>query len=285
MPLPALKLSAPVGLGGRNRPEDVLQMEAFLDQTGDLDLNESGGPTGYAGARLVNALATYQKRNDLLPDGLANPDGPTVKQMARDANGMQSTNLIDTSGDFLFRYPELPRIQSRGGTAASEPNHALIALGQSEKPEDQPKAGKDQPKPGKKDPPRQGDPGFCNNLSVKIGNLELGIASLEKQKSKNADEIKKAEEKVREAEKKAAIASVLIPQSPSDGVKKIAKRILGVVGVFLDVEEYFRAQHELNMAQRELQGLRNLDLRLQDLIARNRRQLAVYKDEYSQVCD
>ncbi|NEU36459.1 peptidoglycan-binding protein, partial [bacterium LRH843] len=61
-----------------------LRMEAFLDQTGDLDLDESGGPTGYAGARLVNALATYQKRNDLTPDGLANPDGPTVKQMARD---------------------------------------------------------------------------------------------------------------------------------------------------------------------------------------------------------
>ncbi len=84
MPLPSIRLSAPVGLGGRNRPEDVLQMEAFLDQTGDLDLNESGGPTGYAGARLVNALATYQKRNDLLPDGLANPDGPTVKQMSDD---------------------------------------------------------------------------------------------------------------------------------------------------------------------------------------------------------
>lgn len=85
MPLPAIKLSAPVGPGGRNRPEDVLRMEAFLYQTGDLDLDESGGPTGYAGARLVDALAAYQKRNGLLPDGRADPDGPTVKQMADDA--------------------------------------------------------------------------------------------------------------------------------------------------------------------------------------------------------
>ena len=75
-------LSDSVGFEGSNHPRDVAKIEALLGATGDLDLRETGGPTGFAGVRTDLATRRFQKRHGLLVDGLIKRNGPTIRALA-----------------------------------------------------------------------------------------------------------------------------------------------------------------------------------------------------------
>jgi len=74
-------LSAPVGMGGASHRDDVVKVEGLLANTGHYDLKATEGPTGYAGARLDDAIKRYQGDNGLKVDGLLNPRGPTLASL------------------------------------------------------------------------------------------------------------------------------------------------------------------------------------------------------------
>jgi hypothetical protein len=79
-------LSGPVGMRFASARDDAIRLEGILANSGDLDLSERGGPTGYWGLAQDKALRGYQRRNGLAVDGWAGPGGETVAHM-RDAFG------------------------------------------------------------------------------------------------------------------------------------------------------------------------------------------------------
>ncbi len=74
-------LSASVGDAGTNDRRDVAKVEKMLGKTGDLDLKQTDGPTGYWGMRTSDATKAFQKKNKLKVDGQINPSGPTLKKL------------------------------------------------------------------------------------------------------------------------------------------------------------------------------------------------------------
>lgn len=75
-------LSAPVGRNAENDRIDVAKVESLLGAHGYLDLDATGGPTGYAGARLADATRRFQKDNALRVDGRLAPGGETILTLA-----------------------------------------------------------------------------------------------------------------------------------------------------------------------------------------------------------
>lgn len=74
-------LSSSVGDFGRNDRKDVATVENMLGKTGDLDLKQTDGPTGYWGMRTSDATKAFQKKNKLKIDGQINPNGPTLQKL------------------------------------------------------------------------------------------------------------------------------------------------------------------------------------------------------------
>lgn len=72
-------LADSVGDGGANRPGDVFRLQALLHREGDLDAFVTGGPTVTWDARCDAALRAFQRANGLAADGLADPDGATLR--------------------------------------------------------------------------------------------------------------------------------------------------------------------------------------------------------------
>lgn len=74
-------LVAPVGREGENERFDVALIETLLAKTGFFDLAPTGGPTGYYGSDLDDAIRRFQKTANLKVDGLVNPGGPTLSAL------------------------------------------------------------------------------------------------------------------------------------------------------------------------------------------------------------
>ena len=72
------RISQSVGMEGRNKRRDVAKVESLLGRLGELNLAETDGVTGFAGARLDEAVRRFQKRHRLKVDGQINPGGETI---------------------------------------------------------------------------------------------------------------------------------------------------------------------------------------------------------------
>ena len=69
----------PVGAGGINLPNDVADLSDGLLSLGGLGLSGWLPRTTAPNSRLNAAIVGFQRLNNLKPDGLVNPDGPTIK--------------------------------------------------------------------------------------------------------------------------------------------------------------------------------------------------------------
>ena len=69
----------PVGAGGINHPQDVADLSDGLLALGGLGLSGWLPRTDVPNSKLNAAIAGFQKLNNLTPDGLVKPDGPTIK--------------------------------------------------------------------------------------------------------------------------------------------------------------------------------------------------------------
>jgi hypothetical protein len=65
------------GKGRPNRRADGIKLETILGNSGDMDMERVGGPTGFGYEQIDKGLRAYQKRNGLKVDGWARPGGPS----------------------------------------------------------------------------------------------------------------------------------------------------------------------------------------------------------------
>ena len=98
-----------VGWRERNARGDVEEVARTLHETGDLDTDRTGGPTGFFGGRMDEGIKTAQKRNGLRPDGIITPDGPTDRAL-RDEKRQQRDP---------FETPPAQRLRDRFGDSPS----------------------------------------------------------------------------------------------------------------------------------------------------------------------
>ena len=82
------RITHPIGDGGTNDRTDVGKLEALMHMAGVYDLDATGGPTGYYGARLKQAVRKFQKAHALRIDGDVNPHGETIRTIAQNLQGM-----------------------------------------------------------------------------------------------------------------------------------------------------------------------------------------------------
>jgi peptidoglycan hydrolase-like protein with peptidoglycan-binding domain len=82
------KLDGEVGLGRANKRADLVKVESLLANSGDLDLSEIGGPTGYGLYTVEDGVKKYQSRNGLDVDGWMKPGGPTISKMKEQLGGI-----------------------------------------------------------------------------------------------------------------------------------------------------------------------------------------------------
>lgn len=76
-------LSAPVGQGRENRPQDVARVQGVMERLG-LFRAGPANPPGRFTRPLGEALTDYQKGRGLTPDGWAGPGGETIASAARE---------------------------------------------------------------------------------------------------------------------------------------------------------------------------------------------------------
>ena len=69
----------PVGTGGANHAQDVAELSDGLLSLGGLGLSGWLPRTHVPNSKLNAAIVGFQRLNRLTPDGLVNPDGPTIK--------------------------------------------------------------------------------------------------------------------------------------------------------------------------------------------------------------
>jgi len=81
--IPETPSAAAASSGGANRTEDVALVGTALTQAGyeNKQANKSQ-PASQYGARLDQAVRTFQRDNNLSADGLLKPAGPTVTKLA-----------------------------------------------------------------------------------------------------------------------------------------------------------------------------------------------------------
>lgn len=96
-------LSAPVGLQGPNKRDDVAKVESHLGRAGYMDLKPTNGPTGYPGQRLVQGIKRYQKDKGLKVDGYLNPTGSTLTSLRADAGGGYRTTFQPSNAPTGYR--------------------------------------------------------------------------------------------------------------------------------------------------------------------------------------
>jgi hypothetical protein len=82
------KLDGDVGLGRANKRADLVKVESLLANSGDLDLSDIGGPTGYGLYTVEDGVKKYQRRNGLDVDGWMRPGGPTISKLEKQLGGL-----------------------------------------------------------------------------------------------------------------------------------------------------------------------------------------------------
>lgn len=88
--LQPLTISGSVGRGGKNRPEDVMQVKRALQATGYLPAGEVNGNVD---SSLNDAIAAYQRDNNLpVVDGRIDVSKYTMNHLNRRASGQSSTS-------------------------------------------------------------------------------------------------------------------------------------------------------------------------------------------------
>lgn len=110
-----LHLRDSVGLEGANGRRDVAKVESLLGRTGDLDLADTDGVTGFAGLRLDEAVRRFQKRHGLKVDGHVAPGGETVTTLGATLAAEQESDSDTDDGSDQPPDRKLPLIPEKPG--------------------------------------------------------------------------------------------------------------------------------------------------------------------------
>jgi len=105
-----------VGTEGQNSRRDVAKMESLLGRSGDLNLNETDGVTGFVGLRMDEAIRRFQKRNRLRVDGQINPGGETLTTLGATLAAEPDSDSDTNDGSDQPPGRKEPLIPERPGT-------------------------------------------------------------------------------------------------------------------------------------------------------------------------
>lgn len=122
------RLAGAVGPEAANARDDVIRAQILLGQTGDLDLDSLGGPTGWPGGELTRGLKRYQRRKGLTVDGLMLPDGETITALQNDLFDNLARYRTPTTTEVDDHHDKLARYRADGSDDAEPPRMELERL-------------------------------------------------------------------------------------------------------------------------------------------------------------
>jgi hypothetical protein len=76
------------GRGYPSRRSDGVKLQTILGNSGDIDMERVGGPTGWGTETQDRGIRSFQKRNGLKVDGWVRPGGPTIAKMNEQFGGL-----------------------------------------------------------------------------------------------------------------------------------------------------------------------------------------------------
>lgn len=123
------RITGAVGPEAANARDDVIRAQILLGQTGDLDLDSLGGPTGWPGGELTRGLKRYQRRKGLTADGLMLPDGETINALQEDLYDRLARYKAPTTAEVDDHHDKLARYRADESENALPPRTALAMPG------------------------------------------------------------------------------------------------------------------------------------------------------------
>lgn len=122
------RIAGTVGPEAANARDDVIRAQILLGQSGDLDLDSLGGPTGWPGSELTRGLKRYQRRKGLTVDGLMLPDGETINALQEDLYDRLARYRAPTTAEVDRFHDRLARYRADGSDEVKRPRIELERL-------------------------------------------------------------------------------------------------------------------------------------------------------------
>lgn len=122
------RIAGAVGPEAANARDDVIRAQILLGQSGDLDLDSLGGPTGWPGGELTRGLKRYQRRKGLTVDGLMLPDGETITALQDDLYDRLARYKAPTTAEVDRFHDRLARYRADGNDDVKRPRIELERL-------------------------------------------------------------------------------------------------------------------------------------------------------------
>jgi hypothetical protein len=122
------RFTGAVGPEAANARDDVIRAQILLGESGDLDLDGLGGPTGWPGGELTRGLKRYQRRKGLTVDGLMLPDGETITALQDDLHGRLARYRTPTTAEVDRFHDRLARYRADGSDHVKRPRMELERL-------------------------------------------------------------------------------------------------------------------------------------------------------------
>lgn len=119
------RITGAIGPEAANARDDVIRAQILLGESGDLDLDSLGGPTGWPGGELTRGLKRYQRRKGLTIDGLMLPDGETIKALQSDLYDRLARYKAPTTAEVDYFHDRLARYRDDGSDDARRPRIEL----------------------------------------------------------------------------------------------------------------------------------------------------------------
>jgi len=123
-------LHGPVGLEAANNRDHVIRAQILLNHAGAYDMEQLGGPTGWAGGELVRGLRKYQRGRGLTVDGLMLPDGETITALRQDLGEALAGQRAPTADQVDQHHDILAQHRADDGDTPP-PRTALVMQGES----------------------------------------------------------------------------------------------------------------------------------------------------------
>lgn len=119
------RLTGAIGSEAANARDDVIRAQILLGQSGDLDLDSLGGPTGWPGGELTRGLKRYQRRKGLTVDGLMLPDGETINALQEDLGERLAGYRAPTTAEVDHHHDKLARYRAEDSESTESPHLEL----------------------------------------------------------------------------------------------------------------------------------------------------------------
>ncbi|MFN3398923.1 MAG: peptidoglycan-binding domain-containing protein [Ferrovibrio sp.] len=122
------RFTGAIGPEAANARDDVIRAQILLGESGDLDLDSLGGPTGWPGGELTRGLKRYQRRKGLTVDGLMLPDGETITALQDDLYDRLARYRTPTTAEVDRFHDRLARYRTDGNDDVKRPRIELERL-------------------------------------------------------------------------------------------------------------------------------------------------------------